>query len=384
MCFPFVVTEDARNMSTAESFEAWRPAVSVFIPYFVKDGRFESPEYDLPAFCKELNSWFTTLGYEWRWLPVTLENLPSVIAGLEDAHRCGGSLVMNLCDGNELDGSPGVSVVRALETAGIPFTGSSSFFYEITPHKVPMKTRLRGRGVATAPFVPFRHLPEDVARLEAEVGYPTFVKPEVSAGSGGIGLTSLVYDAGGVMARVSALLASEDGDFYRKSGIFAERFVDGPEFTVFVIADRNAPGGARAYPPVQRLFHSALPSHERFLSYDRYWSEYKEESRLPEGEPFYRYGLAPARLRDRLADLAVRAFLALDGTGYGRVDIRLEERTDTLFVLEVNANCGLSGDRETSVGEMLFLAKVPVRRLVSEILRDAYERFAANGHRKER
>ena len=371
-------------MSTAETFETWRPAVSVFIPYFVKDGRLESPEYDLPAFREEVNAWFTTLGYEWRWVPVTLGNLPSVVAGLEDARRDGGCLILNLCDGNELDGSPGVSVVRALETAGVPFTGSSSFFYEITTYKVPMKARLRERGVATAPFVPLRNLPDDIARLEAEVGYPAFVKPEVSAGSGGIGLTSLVYDAGGVMARVSALLASEDGNFYRKSGIFAEAFVDGPEFTVFVIADRNAPGGARAYPPVQRLFHSALPSHERFLSYDRYWSEYKEELRLPEGEPFYRYGLAPARLRDRLADLAVRAFLALDGVGYGRVDIRLEERTDQLFVLEVNANCGLSGDRETSVGEMLFLAKVPVHHLVSEILRDAYDRFSSNGHRRER
>ena len=64
---------------------------------------------------------------------------------------------------------------------------------------------------------------------------------------------------------------------------------------------------------MQRLFHSALPSHERFLSFDRYWSEYKEESRLPEGEPFYRYGMAPAHLRDRLADLAERAFVALEG-----------------------------------------------------------------------
>ena len=83
------------------------------------------------------------------------------------------------------------------------------------------------------------------------------------------------------MARVATLLGGEDGEFYRKSGLFAERFIDGPEFTVFVVADRTAPSGARAYPPVQRLFHSALPAHERFLSYDRYWSEYKEESRLP-------------------------------------------------------------------------------------------------------
>ena len=371
-------------MGDLPRFDAWKPTVSVFIPYYVKEGRLESPEYDLPVFREELHTWFTTLGYEWRWVPVTIENLPSVIAGLEAGRQNGGCLVLNLCDGNELDGSPGVSVVRALEDAGVPFTGSSSCFYDITTYKVPMKTRLRERGVPTAPFVPLRDLDQDIATLEAEVGYPAFVKPEVSAGSGGIGLKSLVHDEAGVRARIAILLAGEDGPFYRSSGLFAEAFVDGPEFTVFVIADRDAPGGARAYPPVQRLFHSALPSHERFLSYDRYWSEYKEESRLPEGEPFYRYGLAPARLGDRLADLAVRAFLALDGVGYGRVDICLEERTDRLFVLEVNANCGLSGDRETSVGEMLVLADVPVHRLVTEILHDAYLRFASNGHARTR
>jgi D-alanine-D-alanine ligase len=369
-------------MSVREPFEAWRPTVSVFIPYFVKDGRLESPEYDLPAFREELHGWFTTLGYEWQWVPVTLGNLQSTIDGLEPSRRAGRCLVLNLCDGNELDGSPGASVVRALEDAAIPFTGSSSFFYDITTYKVALKTRLRDRGVSTAPFVPLRDLPADVARLEAEVGYPAFVKPEVSAGSGGIGLRSLVHDGGAVMARVTTLLSGEDGEFYRKSGIFAERFVDGPEFTVFVIADRGAPRGARAYPPVQRLFHSALPAHERFLSYDRYWSEFKEESRPPAGEPFYRYGSAPGHLKDRLKDLAERAFVALEGAGYGRVDIRLEERTDTLYVLEVNANCGLSGDRETSVGEMLCLSGLSVHGLVSEILRDAYDRHASNGHRR--
>ncbi len=367
-------------MNVLERFEAWRPVVSVFIPYFDKDGRLESPEYDLPAFREELAGWFTALGYEWVWVPVTLRNLPDVLAGLAPACAEGRCLVMNLCDGNELDGSPGVSVVKALEAACIPFTGSSSFFYDITTYKVPLKRLLQERHVPTAPFVPLRDLPEDIARLEAEVGYPAFVKPEVSAGSGGIGLTSLVHDGAGVAARVALLLATEDGDFYRRSGIFAERFIDGPEFTVLVVADRNAPAGARAYPPAQRLFHSALPAHERFLSYDRYWSEFKYEPRLPEGEPFYRFGKAPAHLRDALADLAVRAFLAVEGTGYGRVDIRLEERTDELFVLEVNANCGLTGDKETSVGEILLQAGIPATRLVSEILRDAYDRAVSNGH----
>jgi len=369
-------------MGAVEPFETWRPIVSVFIPYFNKDGRLESPEYDLPAFREELHGWFAALGYEWRWVPVTLDNLQSTIDALEPsrvAHRC---LVMNLCDGNEVDGSPGVSVVRALENSGIPYTGSSPFFYDVTTYKVALKTRLLEHGVSTAPFLPLRDLPSDVARLDSEVGYPAFVKPEVSAGSGGIGLKSRAHGAGEVLARVTALLASEDGEFYRKSGIFAERFIDGPEFTVLVVADKRAPLGARAYPPAQRLFHSALPRHERFLSYDRYWSEYKEECRLPGTEPFYRFGQAPAHLRGRLADLAVRAFNAVGGQGYGRVDIRLEEEADELFVLEVNANCGISGDKETSVGEILLQSDIPATTLVAEILRDAYDRYASNGHRQ--
>jgi D-alanine-D-alanine ligase len=289
---------------------------------------------------------------------------------------------MNLCDGNEVDGSPGVSVVRALEDSGLPYTGSSSFFYHVTTYKVALKTKLQEHGVPTAPFVALRDLPADVGRLEAEVGYPAFVKPEVSAGSGGIGLKSRAHSREDVLARVAALLAGEDGDFYRKSGIFAERFIDGPEFTILVVADRSAPRGARAYPPAQRLFHSALPRHERFLSYDRYWSEFKEEPRLPEGEPFYRFGQAPAHLRSRLADLAVRAFNAVGGQGYGRVDVRLDEAADELFVLEVNANCGISGDKETSVGEILLQSEIPATRLVSEIFRDAYDRHRVNGHRR--
>jgi len=46
----------------------------------------------------------------------------------------------------------------------------------------------------------------------------------------------------------------------------------------------------------------------------------------------------------------------------------------------VNANCGLSGDSETSVGEMLILSKLPVTQVITEMLRDAYDRAAAGGH----
>jgi D-alanine-D-alanine ligase-like ATP-grasp enzyme len=90
--------------------------------------------------------------------------------------------------------------------------------------------------------------------------------------------------------------------------------------------------------------------------------------------------MAPEHLAGRLADLAERAYVALEGRSYGRVDIRLDEKADELFVLEVNANCGLSGDSETSVGEMLLLSKIPVTHVITGMLLDALERAVANGY----
>jgi D-alanine-D-alanine ligase len=357
-------------------WRAWQPHVWLFVPYYDKGGVLESPEYDLPSFRDEVRGWFDAIGLTWQWVPVTLNNALATIEAFQAAHRDSHGVVFNLCDGNELDGSPGVSVVRALEEARVPFTGSASAFYDLTTYKTPMKARLIAHGVPTAPFVRLAELPADLARIEREVGFPAFLKPEVSAGSGGIALTSRVTSRDEAEARIKYLMSGEDGPFYRTSGLFVERFIEGPEFTVLVVADRSAPRGVRAYPPAERIFHSGLPSHERFLSYDRYWSLYTEESRPPPGEPFYRYGPAASAHAQALADLAERAFVAVDGTGYGRVDIRLDMHTGEFRVLEVNSNCGLSGDRETSVGELLFLAGVPVQDLLMQILRDAFDRHA--------
>jgi len=346
----------------------------VFVPYFFKDGSMESVGYDIPGFRAEVKLWFETLGLPWRWIPITLGNLADTIRTLESFRKCGDMTVFNLCDGDEIDASPGISVVRALEKAGIRFTGASSHFYHVTTPKVTMKKVLRRKGVPTPPFLAIRDLARDIPLLEKAVGYPVLIKPEVSSASHGISLKSLVHDSQSATAQVNRLLDGHDDNHFRKSGVFAERFIQGREFTVLLVGNHERPEGVRVYPPVERIFHSALPPHERFLSYDRYWSEFREEPKPPEGEPFYRYALAPRQMKKRLADLAVNAFLALGGTGYARVDMRLESRTGDLYVLEANSNCGLSGDRETSAGEILHLARKPIHRLISEILQAAHER----------
>jgi D-alanine-D-alanine ligase len=347
----------------------------VFIPYTTTDDRVESPSYDTPAYRAEVHSWFEALHLPWRWVPITVAGLAQTLATLCARDQSAPVLVCNLCDGDEVHGYPGLTVVHALEQAGLPFTGATSAFYALTTSKVLMKERLLQCGIATPPFVRLGNSPDAMTRLTTHVGYPALIKPAVSAASVGISLRSCVHDAASARVQFWRLVQGEQGAGFLASGIFAERFVDGPEFTVLVVADQRCARGVRAYPAVERIFHTALPPHERFLSYDRYWSCYQEEARLPDTEPFYRYALAAPQLQEPLGDLALRAFLALCGTGYARVDIRMEARTGLFYVLEVNANCGLSSDEETSVGQILRLAMVPIEQLIASMLEDALIRF---------
>jgi tRNA pseudouridine55 synthase len=72
---------------------------------------------------------------------------------------------------------------------------------------------------------------------------------------------------------------------------------------------------------------------------------------------------------ERLEELAKRAYCAVEGTSYGRVDIRKDCPEGELYVLEVNANPGISGDEEVvSVGRMLALAGMTFADLLGRII----------------
>jgi D-alanine-D-alanine ligase len=72
-----------------------------------------------------------------------------------------------------------------------------------------------------------------------------------------------------------------------------------------------------------------------------------------------------------LEDISKRAYQAVHGKGYARVDLRMDRATGELFVLEVNANCGLSEDDQTSTGCILKISGMKLSELLEMILRDA-------------
>ena len=76
--------------------------------------------------------------------------------------------------------------------------------------------------------------------------------------------------------------------------------------------------------------------------------------------------------QEEIKTLAWKAYVSCKGTGYTRADIRMDNITKKMYVLEVNAQCGLSEDEDyTSIGAILKVSNQSFSSLVSEILYNA-------------
>ena len=96
---------------------------------------------------------------------------------------------------------------------------------------------------------------------------------------------------------------------------------------------------------------------------------------MPDNENFYEYAPVESNMAERIESLSKQAYAACKGKGYGRLDFRLDEATDKLYVLEVNAQCGLSEDENyTSIGAIIKESGLSYTLVIAEILRDALRR----------
>ncbi|HLJ64384.1 MAG TPA: hypothetical protein VKT70_09770, partial [Stellaceae bacterium] len=236
--------------------------ILIFVPYAREGSVLVSPYYETPEFRADAASWMAALGSPWEWVVVTQETVDDCIARARQERV----IVLNLCDGDEINGYPGPSVVAGLEAARIPFTGADSRFYAVSTSKLAMKRRFAKAKVPTADWVVIEEPERDLARAARQLGFPLFLKPDISFGSAGISVKSVVHDPAAARARAEALLQGMHGCRFGPGGIFAEPFIEGQEFTVMVVSDETAPQGVRVLTPAERVFHSALPAQERFLT----------------------------------------------------------------------------------------------------------------------
>lgn len=334
--------------------------------------------YDFTQSIAEYTQTFNDLGIKWKWQPITINNYAVIIEEIVQQKEQGNYLpvVFNICDGDEVNGTPGISVVKLLEEKGLIYTGADEYFYHITTSKITMKQAFDNYKVPNAKWEIIDKRDYNSNGIFTHLGTPLIVKPAVSGGSMGVGIKNVVDNKNDLVMQTQKMFDGYRGWNLASEGIIAESFINGPEYTVLIAGSYDEPGEARIYEPVERVFHPSLPDKEKFLSFDRLWEIYEEETAMPNEANFYEYALPDPSLIDSIKKISWDAFVACKGKGYTRVDIRQDSKTKKLYVLEVNAQCGLSEDEDyTSIGAILRLSNHTFAGLVIQIMKDAFLRY---------
>lgn len=199
----------------------------------------------------------------------------------------------------------------ALQVLGVPFTGSGVMSSALTMDKVRTKRIWQAIGLPTPDFSLL--IDEDMDQVYGRVehlGLPLIVKP-VREGST-LGL-SKVHD---LAEMPDALALAREYDHY----VIAERFVDGPEYTVGVLQGEPLP----------------LVGIEAQTELYDYEAKYQSEAT----KYLVPCGLAPDT-EHRMQALCLAAFESVGATGWGRIDFMLDADGDP-WLLEVNTVPGMT------------------------------------------
>lgn len=231
----------------------------------------------------------------------------------------GFDIYVNLCEGYLEWDVPSIDVIHALERLGLPYTGPSVLLYD--PAKPLMKYVAHAVGVTTP-----RHVvctPQDDARAavaRAGLRFPLFVKPAHAGDSLGVDDGARVSDAESLQAQVAAI----QGEY---PNLLIEEYVAGREFTVLVVGDPAGEGRGTALEPIEYRF----PAGREFKSYALKTSELHADANVRVDDP---------SVRAQLMRAAEDVFRGFDGTGYARMDFRLDAQ-GILHFLEVNFSCSV-------------------------------------------
>ena len=213
---------------------------------------------------------------------------------------------------NTLHGTYGEdgTVQGLLEALGVPYTGCGVMASAIGMDKYRTKLVWQGLGLPVPEFAVL-HDNSDFAAIERELGLPLFVKPAVEGSSVGV---VKVKEAGSLKAAYQSVK-------HLHGEILAERFIGGGEYTCAVL-------NGQALPSIHIIPATEFYDYE--AKYNRDDTVYQCPSDLNEADE--------ALMRS----LSVRAFAAIGGQGWGRVDF-LKDTDGKLYLLEGNTLPGMTG-----------------------------------------
>jgi D-alanine-D-alanine ligase len=247
------------------------------------------------------------------------------------------------------------TVQGLLELAGIPYVGAGVIGSALGLDKAVFKDVMRAHGFPIVDEVLLKRKawdagPEEVLdRVEAALDYPMFTKPANLGSSVGISKC----DNRSELAAGLAEAARYDRKLIVEAAVPAAR-----EIEVSVLGNDE---------PIASLPGEVVPSRE-FYSYEsKYFDAGEDASELLIPAP-----LSP-ELTERVRELAVEVYKAIDCAGMARVDFLLSGETGELVVNEVNT---IPGFTSISMYPKLWEATgIPYSELIDRLIELAIERY---------
>ncbi len=231
-----------------------------------------------------------------------VDGVPALLEGLRAGRY---ARVFNILHGR---GGEDGTLQGALESLGVPYTGSGVLGSALSMDKVRTKQVWIALGLPTPRYASWRP-GDDVREAIADLGLPVVVKPSHEGSSVGISRVRSPAD----LSAALALAARYDGE------MLIEQLIEGGEYTVGIL-------GREALPTIH-----IVPPGEYYDYHAKYVSD--ETQYLCPGLQ----GEAEAAMRA----LALRAFDAAGASGWGRVDV-MRDRNGDNWLLEVNTTPGMT------------------------------------------
>ncbi len=205
-----------------------------------------------------------------------------------------------------------------LEMAGLAYAGSGVLGSSVGMDKELMKAVFANAGLPQMDYVVLRDAaatgPDAVAAVEARLDYPVFVKP-ANLGSS-VGMTK-AHD------RAELGPALELAAVYDRKTI-VEAACDGRELECSLLGNDDVRASVAG---------EVIPANE-FYDYESKYTEGKMAFTIPAD--------VDERHSERVRELAVAAFKAIDASGFSRCDFFLEAATDRVILNEINTIPGMT------------------------------------------
>ncbi len=245
------------------------------------------------------------------------------------------------------------TVQGLLELADIPYVGAGVMSSAVGMDKVAMKDLFRSHALPTTRYIVVKRQEWEQApvraaeRVKEEIGYPCFVKPANMGSSVGI---NKVHQA------AELAQALNDAALYDRKLLVEWAVPEAREIECSVLGNED---------PIASVPGEVVPGHE-FYDYAAKYLDDSSDLLIPAP-------IDPA-LAQRVRDLSIKAFIALDCAGMARVDFLLSRATSELYVSEVNTIPGFT--RISMYPKLWEASGISYSELIDRLIQLALERHS--------